>query len=175
MTASNGTPILMMQKGGKLNISGGSNDVSIVSEDYKHYNAIEAHAGVVNIDGKANIKGDILAVYDRILNDKGIVYLNLIDGSKLLSTIDNKVPSDPQAKGDINLNLSGRQSQWKMTGNSAVDSLTLSDDAKVSFGYDYDTPDTASHLDNNNKAMTLTTNSLAGNGVFEMRTAIGTN
>ena len=175
LTASNGTPILMTQKGGKLNISGGSNDVGIVSEDYKHYNAIEAHAGVVNIDGKANIKGDILAIYNRILNDKGIVYLNLIDGSRLLSTIDNRLPSDPQAKGDINLNLSGSQSQWKMTGNSVVDSLALSDDAKVSFGYNYDTPDSASHLDNNNKAMTLTADSLAGNGVFEMRTAIGTN
>ena len=174
LTASNGTPILMIQKGGKLNISGGSNDVSIVSEDYKHYNAIEAHAGVVNIDGKANIKGDILALNNLQLNDKGIINLHLTNGSRILSIIDNN-SSDPQEKGDIKLNLSGSQSQWKMTGNSVVDTLTLSNDAKVSFGYNYDTPDTSSHLDNNNKAMTLTADSLAGNGVFEMRTAIGTN
>ena len=173
MTSSNGTPILMAQKGGKLNILGGSNDVSIVSKDHEHYNAIEAQAGVVNINGKTNIKGDIVAIYNPILNDKGIVNLNLTDGSRLLSTIDNN-SSNPQEKGEINLNLSGSQSQWKMTGDSVVDNLTLSDGAKVDFGYNYDTPDSKSPLDGTN-AMTLTADSLSGNGVFEMRTAIGTN
>ena len=173
VTSSNGTPILMAQKGGKLNILGGSNDVSIVSKDHEHYNAIEAQAGVVNIDGKTNIKGDIVAIYNPILNDKGIVNLNLTDGSRLLSTIDNN-SSNPQEKGEINLNLSGSQSQWKMTGDSVVDNLTLSDGAKVDFGYNYDTPDSKSPLDGTN-AMTLTADSLSGNGVFEMRTAIGTN
>ena len=84
VTSSNGTPILMTQKGGTLNILGGSNDVSIVSKDHEHYNAIEAQAGVVNINGKTNIKGDIVAIYNPILNDKGIVNLNLTDGSRLL-------------------------------------------------------------------------------------------
>ena len=173
VTSSNGTPILMTQKGGKLNILGGSNDVSIVSKDHEHYNAIEAQAGVVNINGKTNIKGDIIAIYNPILNDKGIVNLNLTDGSRLLSTIDNN-SSNPQEKGEINLNLSGSQSQWKMTGDSVVDNLTLSDGAKVDFGYNYDTHDSTPPLNGTN-AMTLTTNSLKGNGMFEMRTAIGTN
>ncbi|WP_218838444.1 autotransporter outer membrane beta-barrel domain-containing protein, partial [Snodgrassella alvi] len=73
------------------------------------------------------------------------------------------------------LGLSGSHSQWKMTGSSNINSLELSDDAKVSFGYDYATPDAVTSLNGNN-AMVLETDSLAGNnGVFKMRAAIGKN
>ena len=179
------TPIYMDQDGGKLNIFGGKNDIRIVTNvfDDDEIWAIEAYAGEVNINGKAEITGNIQAWGSSVLNAKAVVNLNMTNGSKLFGFIDNNSSFNVQKKGDINLNLSGSDSQWKMTGNSFVDALTLSDDAKVSFGYNdaiagvdysYNSPDTISPLDSTN-AMTLTVDSLAGNGVFEMRTAIGTN
>ena len=180
-----GTPIYMDQDGGKLNIFSGKNDIRIVTNvfDDDEIWAIEAYAGEVNINGKAEITGNIQAWGSSALNAKGVVNLNLTNGSKLFGFIDNNSSFNVQRKGDINLNLSGSDSQWKMTGNSFVDALTLSDDAKVSFGYNdaivgvdynYNSPDAISPLDGTN-AMTLTVDSLTGNGVFEMRTAIGTN
>ena len=180
-----GTPIYMDQDGGKLNIFSGKNDIRIVTDvfDDDEIWAIEAYAGEVNINGKAEITGNIQAWGSSDLNEKGVVNLNLTNGSKLFGFIDNNSSFNVQRKGDINLNLSGSNSQWKMTGNSFVDALTLSDGAKVSFGYNdaivsvdynYNSPDAIPPLDGTN-AMTLTADSLAGNGVFEMRTAIGTN
>ena len=188
LNVPNGTPIIMEQRNGKLNIFDGKNDIKIVTnpfydEDNEPHWAIEAADGEVNINGKAEIIGNITAHIDWWSDDKGVVNLNLTDGSKLFGFMDNDSLKDSQQKGDINLNLSGSQSQWQMTGNSVVDALTLSDDAKVSFGYsvadssdgdNYNISDSTPLLDGTN-AMTLTADSLAGNGVFEMRTAIGTN
>ncbi|KES11910.1 Protein of unknown function (DUF2501), partial [Snodgrassella alvi SCGC AB-598-O02] len=169
-----GTPIYMDQDGGKLNIFSGKNDIRIVTNvfDDDEIWAIEAYAGEVNINGKAEITGNIQAWGSSALNAKGVVNLNLTNGSKLFGFIDNNSSFNVQRKGDINLNLSGSNSQWKMTGNSFVDALTLSDDAKVSFGYNdaivgvdynYNSPDAISPLDGTN-AMTLTVDSLTGNG-----------
>ena len=180
LNVPNGTPIIMEQKNGKLNIFDGKNDIKIVTnpfydEDNEPHWAIEAADGEVNINGKAEIIGNITAHIDWWSDDKGVVNLNLTDGSKLFGFMDNESTENPQQKGDINLNLSGSQSQWKMTRNSFVDALALSDDARVSFGYDYNDQNLPpSQLDGTN-AMTLTADSLSGNGVFEMRTAIGTN
>ena len=169
LTIKGGTAILMDQHKGKLEINDGSNGNRIVVQDPEGFKAIEATAGKVTINGKSEIIGDIFSSENDELRDKGVVNLNLTDGSRLLSSLNND-----NGAGEINLGLSGSNSQWKMTGNSFVDALTLSDDAKVSFGYDYNnTSNTAQKLDGTN-AMTLTTGSLAGNGVFEMRTAIGT-
>ena len=177
LNVPNGTAITMSQQNGKLNIFGGVNDIRIVADPYYHPDdepnwAIENSAGEININGKAEIIGNINAYKTRYNNEKGVVNLNLTDGSKLFGFMDNDSLQGSQNKGDINLNLSGSQSQWKMTGNSVIDTLTLSDDAKVSFGYDVNNPNLPSHP---SEGMTLTTDSLAGNGVFEMRTAIATN
>ena len=169
LTIKGGTAILMDQHKGKLEINDGSNGNRIVVQDPEGFKAIEAIAGEVNINGKSEIIGDIFSSENDELRDKGVVNLNLTDGSRLLSSLNND-----NGAGEINLGLSGSNSQWKMTSSSNINSLKLSDDAKVSFGYDYNnTSNTAQKLDGTN-AMTLTTGSLAGNGVFEMRTAIGT-
>ena len=180
LNVPNGTAISMSQQNGKLNIFGGVNDIKIVADTYYDPTdesnwAIEAGAGEINIDGKADITGNINAYKSRYNNEKGVVNLNLIDGSKLFGFMDNESSEDPQEKGDINLNLSGSQSQWKMTRNSFVDALTLNDDARVSFGYDYNDQNLSPSVLDGTNAMTLTADSLSGNGVFEMRTAIGTN
>ncbi|MBI0098575.1 MULTISPECIES: autotransporter outer membrane beta-barrel domain-containing protein [unclassified Snodgrassella] len=169
LTIKGGTAILMDQHKGKLEINDGSNGNRIVVQDPKDFKAIEATAGKVTINGKSEIIGDIFSSENKDLRDKGVVNLTLTDGSMLLSSLDND-----GGAGEINLGLSGSHSQWKMTSSSNINSLKLSDDAKVSFGYDYNnTSNTVQKLDGTN-AMTLTTGSLAGNGVFEMRTAIGT-
>ena len=164
-----GTAISMNQHKGELEIrdTDGSNDIRIVVQDPEGFNAIQAIAGKVIIDGKSEIIGDIFSSENKDLRDKGVVNLTLTDGSMLLSSLDND-----GGAGEINLGLSGNHSQWKMTGSSNINTLKLADDAKVRFGYDYATPDTATRLNQTN-AMTLTADSLEGNGIFEMRTAIG--
>ncbi|SCC33844.1 outer membrane autotransporter barrel domain-containing protein [Gilliamella bombicola] len=166
-----GTTIYSNQQNGKVNIRSGSNINNIISRDNLQYNAVQADTGEVNIDGKTNLEGDIYAT--TTANGKGIINLNLTDGSTLLAAMENNVLT-PLSKGDINLSLLGSQSQWKMTDNSSLDSLTLGNDAKISFGYSYATPSSVDVLNSTN-AMRLVTNSLAGNGVFEMRTGIGQN
>ena len=167
LTIKGGTAILMDQHKGKLEINDGSNGNRIVVQDPKDFKAIEATAGKVTINGKSEIIGDIFSSENKDLRDKGVVNLTLTDGSMLLSSLDND-----GGAGEINLGLSGNHSQWKMTGSSNINTLKLADDAKVRFGYDYATPDTATRLNQTN-AMTLTADSLEGNGIFEMRTAIG--
>ncbi len=167
LTIKGGTAILMDQHKGKLEINDGSNGNRIVVQDPKDFKAIEATAGKVTINGKSEIIGDIFSSENKDLRDKGVVNLTLTDGSMLLSSLDND-----GGAGEINLGLSGNHSQWKMTGSSNINTLKLADDAKVRFGYDYATPDTATGLNQTN-AMTLTADSLEGNGIFEMRTAIG--
>ncbi|NUF27354.1 autotransporter outer membrane beta-barrel domain-containing protein [Gilliamella sp. ESL0254] len=166
-----GTTIYSNQQNGKVNIRSGSNINNIISRDNLQYNAVQADTGEVNIDGKTNLEGDIYAT--TTANGRGIINLNLTDGSTLLAAMENNVLT-PLSKGDINLSLLGSQSQWKMTDNSSLDSLTLGNDAKISFGYSYATPSSVDVLNSTN-AMRLVTNSLAGNGVFEMRTGIGQN
>ncbi len=167
LTIKGGTAILMDQHKGKLEINDGSNGNRIVVQDPKDFKAIEATAGKVTINGKSEIIGDIVSSENDGLRDKGVVNLTLTDGSMLLSSLDND-----GGAGEINLGLSGSHSQWKMTSSSNINTLKLADDAKVRFGYDYATPDTATRLNQTN-AMTLTADSLEGNGIFEMRTAIG--
>ena len=163
-----GTAISMAQHKGKLVINDGSNGIDIIVHDPEGSNkAIDAAAGQVTINGQSKIIGDIFSSENDVLRDKGIVNLNLTDGSMLLSSLNND-----NGAGEINLDLSGSNSQWKMTGSSNINTLKLADDAKVRFGYDYATPDTATGLNQTN-AMTLTADSLEGNGIFEMRTAIG--
>ena len=172
LTVDGGTAISMNQHKGELEIRDpdGSNDIRIVVKDPEGFNAIQAIAGKVIIDGKSEIIGDIVSSENDELRDKGVVKLTLADGSMLLSSLDND-----NGAGEINLGLSGSHSQWKMTGSSNINSLELSDDAKVSFGYDYATPDAVTSLNGNN-AMVLETDSLKGNnGVFKMRAAIGKN
>lgn len=167
LTVAGGTAILMDQIQGKLKIEDGSNDNRIVVQDPENFKAIKAKAGEVIINGKSEIIGDIFSSENKDFRDKGVVNLTLTDGSMLLSSLDND-----GGAGEINLGLSGNHSQWKMTGSSNINTLKLADDAKVRFGYDYATPDTATRLNQTN-AMTLTADSLEGNGIFEMRTAIG--
>ena len=167
LTVAGGTAILMDQIQGKLKIEDGSNDNRIVVQDPEGFKAIKAKAGEVIINGKSEIIGDIFSSENKDFRDKGVVNLTLTDGSMLLSSLDND-----GGAGEINLGLSGNHSQWKMTGSSNINTLKLADDAKVRFGYDYATPDTATRLNQTN-AMTLTADSLEGNGIFEMRTAIG--
>ncbi|MWN31205.1 MULTISPECIES: autotransporter outer membrane beta-barrel domain-containing protein [unclassified Gilliamella] len=163
------TTIYANQLNGKVNIRSGSNINNIISRANQQYNAIQADIGEINIDGKTNIEGDIYAIADSV--GRGIINLNLTDGSTLLTAMENNVLT-PASKGDINLSLLGNQSRWKMTNNSFLDSLTLGNDAKISFGYSYATPSSVDVLNSTN-AMTLATNSLSGNGTFEMRTGIG--
>lgn len=169
LTVAGGNAIEMDQNKGKLEIKDGSNSISIITKDSEK-NAVEAIAGEVDIKGKSLITGNIVASANKYTNGKGVINLDLADGSMLLSSLDND-----SGAGEINLGLSGSHSQWKMTGSSNINSLELSDDAKVSFGYDYATPDAVTSLNGNN-AMVLETDSLAGNnGVFKMRAAIGKN
>ena len=169
LTVAGGNAIEMDQNKGKLEIKDGSNSISIITKDSEK-NAVEAIAGEVDIKGKSLITGNIVASANKYTNGKGVINLDLADGSMLLSSLDND-----NGAGEINLGLSGSHSQWKMTGSSNINSLELSDDAKVSFGYDYATPDAVTSLNGNN-AMVLETDSLAGNnGVFKMRAAIGKN
>lgn len=169
LTVAGGNAIEMDQNKGKLEIKDGSNSISIITKDSEK-NAVEAIAGEVDIKGKSLITGNIVASANKYTNGKGVINLDLTDGSMLLSSLDND-----NGAGEINLGLSGSHSQWKMTGSSNINSLELSDDAKVSFGYDYATPDAVTSLNGNN-AMVLETDSLAGNnGVFKMRAAIGKN
>ena len=169
LTVAGGNAIEMDQNKGKLEIKDGSNSISIITKDSEK-NAVEAIAGEVDIKGKSLITGNIVASANKYTNGKGVINLDLTDGSMLLSSLDND-----SGAGEINLGLSGSHSQWKMTGSSNINSLELSDDAKVSFGYDYATPDAVTSLNGNN-AMVLETDSLAGNnGVFKMRAAIGKN
>lgn len=162
VTTANGTTVYMDQKAGKLFINSGSNVNNIVSTSYNNYNAIQSTAGEITVNGKSNIKGDIYAA------SSGQINLDLTDGSTLLTSIDNT--SSSANKGTINVKIDGSQSQWNMTNRSSVDSLTLTNYAKVSFGHDYATSNTI--LDGSNN-MTLTANSLSGNGLFELRTSIG--
>ena len=169
LTVAGGNAIEMDQNKGKLEIKDGSNSISIITKDSEK-NAVEAIAGEVDIKGKSLITGNIVASANKYTNGKGVINLDLTDGSMLLSSLDND-----NGAGEINLGLSGSHSQWKMTGSSNINSLELSDDAKVSFGYDYATPDAVTSLNGNN-AMVLETDSLKGNnGVFKMRAAIGKN
>ncbi|ORF03075.1 autotransporter outer membrane beta-barrel domain-containing protein [Snodgrassella alvi] len=169
LTVAGGNAIEMDQNKGKLEIKDGSNSISIITKDSEK-NAVEAIAGEVDIKGKSLITGNIVASANKYTNGKGVINLDLADGSMLLSSLDND-----NGAGEINLGLSGSHSQWKMTGSSNINSLELSDDAKVSFGYDYATPEAVTSLNGNN-AMVLETDSLAGNnGVFKMRAAIGKN
>ena len=169
LTVAGGNAIEMDQNKGKLEIKDGSNSISIITKDSEK-NAVEAIAGEVDIKGKSLITGNIVASANKYTNGKGVINLDLTDGSMLLSSLNND-----NGAGEINLGLSGSHSQWKMTGSSNINSLELSDDAKVSFGYDYATPDAVTSL-NGNSAMVLETDSLAGNnGVFKMRAAIGKN
>ena len=169
LTVAGGNAIEMDQNKGKLEIKDGSNSISIITKDSEK-NAVEAIAGEVDIKGKSLITGNIVASANKYTNGKGVINLDLADGSMLLSSLDND-----NGAGEINLGLSGSHSQWKMTGSSNINSLELSDDAKVSFGYDYATPDAVTSLNGNN-AMVLETDSLKGNnGVFKMRAAIGKN
>ncbi len=176
LTTDHGTSISMQQVGGKLKIDSGLNENRIISED-EHYNVIEALAGEVDIVGKSNIKGDIYSSASKLIEGsdvitKGVINFNLANGSTLLTSMENNALSNSQDKGEINLAISGHDSQWKMTDSSGIDSLILGDNAKVSFGYAYAVPSLAASLDGTN-AMTLRVASLAGNGIFEMRTAIG--
>ncbi|OCG38752.1 autotransporter outer membrane beta-barrel domain-containing protein [Gilliamella sp. Gris1-4] len=164
-----GTTIYANQLNGKVNIRSGSNINNIISRANQQYNAVQSVVGEINIDGKTNIEGDIYAMANSV--GRGIINLNLTDGSTLLTSMENNVLT-PSSKGDINLSLLGSQSQWKMTDNSFLDSLTLSNDAKISFGYSYAAPSLVDALNSTN-AMILATNSLSGNGIFEMRTGIG--
>lgn len=167
-----GNPISMNQINSQLNVNSGANVNNIISIDNQTYNAIQAFNGTVNVNGKSNIEGDIFATSSG--THKGIINLVVTNGSTILSSMSNYPPPDLSLKGDINLTISGNQSQWKMTNNSMIDSLTVNDNAKISFGYNYATPNSVTGLDNTN-AMTLTTNSLDGKGLFEIRTAIGNN
>lgn len=162
LTTANGTAVSIDQKAGKLFINSGSNVNNIVSTSYNNYNAIQSTAGEITVNGKSNIKGDIYAA------SSGQINLDLTDGSTLLTSIDNT--SSSANKGTINVKIDGSQSQWNMTNSSSVDSLTLTNYAKVSFGHDYATSNTI--LDGSNN-MTLKANSLSGNGLFELRTSIG--
>ncbi|NUE67638.1 autotransporter outer membrane beta-barrel domain-containing protein [Snodgrassella sp. ESL0253] len=177
LTTDHGTSISMQQVDGKLEINSGLNENRIISEDNQHYNAIEALAGKVDIAGKSNIKGDVYSSSSKLIEDKdvitkGVINFKLANGSTLLTSMENNALSNSKNKGEINLAISGHDSQWKMTDSSSIDSLILGDNAKVSFGYAYAAPSLPASLDGTN-AMTLSSGSLAGNGIFEMRTAIG--
>jgi outer membrane autotransporter protein len=179
LTTDHGTSISMQQVDGKLEINSGLNENKIISKDNQHYNAIEALAGVVNIVGKSNIEGGVYSsarglIAGKDIYTKGVINFNLTNGSMLLTSMENKALSNSKDKGEINLDISGNASQWKMTNNSSIDSLTLGDNAKVSFGYTYAAPSSIAALNGTNQ-MILRSNSLAGNGIFEMRTAIGKN
>lgn len=174
LTTVNGTSIVMWGRvNDQLIIDSGINENKIISNNHQQQNAVDAVAGELTINGKTYIEGDIKARGNQA--GKGTINLNLTDGSKLLSYIENnKTSSNPEQKGNINLAIKGSNSQWKMTNDSNIDSLTLSDDAQVIFGHSYENTDKPTALNGIN-AMTLTTDSLAGNGSFVMRTAIGKN
>ncbi|WP_144353388.1 autotransporter outer membrane beta-barrel domain-containing protein [Snodgrassella alvi] len=179
LTTDHGASISMQQVDGKLVINSGLNENKIISKDNQHYNAIEAFAGVVDIVGKSDIEGDVYSSASRLIAGediftKGVVNFNLANGSMLLTSMENNALSNSRDKGEINLAISGNASQWKMTNSSSIDSLILGDNAKVSFGYTYAAPGSIAALNGTNQ-MILKSNSLAGNGIFEMRTAIGKN
>lgn len=179
LTTEHGTSIFMQQIGGKLAVNSGLNENWIISEDDQHYNAIVALAGEVDIVGRSNIKGDVSSSASKLMTGKdvittGVVNFHLANGSTLLTSMENNALSNLANKGVINLAISGDDSQWKMTGSSSIDSLTLGDHAKVKFGYTYAAPSSVAFVDGGN-AMTLMSDSLAGAGIFAMRTAIGRN
>lgn len=167
---ANGIPIDMQQLNGSLNIYT-RDDVKnqIVSKSNQQFNAIQSLGGEIDIAGQTLIEGDIYAKKDRM--GDAVINFVLYDGSYLLTSMDNN-NQYANNKGEINLILSGNQSQWKMTNNSYLDHLTLDQGAKVSFGYSYTTPNMPLTLDSNNK-MELIAQSLDGEGLFEMRTGIG--
>lgn len=165
---ANGNAIEMKQSAGKIFIDSGTNTNNIVSVNHKSHKAIYANTGQVTVQGKSYIKGDIYA------KDKGQIDLDLTDGSILLTAINNAHNNTLEEKGNINVTMTGSQSQWRMTDSSYIDSLVLNNNAKVSFGYDYATPNNIKNLNGSNN-MLLTANSLSGNGIFELRTSLGNN
>ena len=165
---ANGNAIEMEQSAGKISINSGTNTNNIVSVNHNSHKAIYANTGQVTVQGKSYIKGDIYA------KDKGQIDLDLTDGSLLLTAINNALNETPEEKGNINVTMTGSQSQWRMTDSSYIDSLILNNNAKISFGYDYETPNRINNLNGSN-SMLLTANSLSGNGLFELRTSLGNN
>ena len=119
VVTSNGTTIQSSLEGGNITINGES---SIISSNTQGgtFNAIEATAGNIHVNGKAAIAGNIEAI------DSGYVDLNLLSGSSVTGMMDNysvtTIPAGFSSQGGIDINMASG-SVWNMTGDSYIDKL----------------------------------------------------
>ncbi|MFD1260922.1 autotransporter outer membrane beta-barrel domain-containing protein [Entomomonas asaccharolytica] len=138
------TLAVVAQNGGRVNLTGETNIVAASNSQSAFYTQ-DANSNIT-LTGKANIKGNIAASGNGSLID-----LNMDTGSVLTGT--SLINTSTSAK--VNLSMTG--STWNMIDNSAVTSLTLNN-STVNF--------------TNSNFTTLTTDSLQGNGLFNIHTDI---
>lgn len=111
-----GTAVLSLQDNHKIQIDG---PVNLVSQN-KAYNVLESQAGNIEINGKANLDGNIEAAYS------GRIDLNFSAGSIVKGMMNNYVdPTNPldDTAGIINVNFDGAGNSWTMTDSSSINSL----------------------------------------------------
>lgn len=154
VVATNGTAVQSTMEGGNIIINGESNIVSSNTQDGL-FNAIEATAGDIHVNGKATIAGNIEAL------NSGHIELNLLSGSLITGIMDNysvtEIPTGFSSQGAIDVNMTSG-SVWTMTGDSYIDKLDGS--GLVS----YQTGSTSYGV--------LTVGDLSGSTAFVMRTDI---
>ncbi|WP_392566937.1 autotransporter outer membrane beta-barrel domain-containing protein [Utexia brackfieldae] len=137
------------QKMGKINLTG---HTRIIANDDPGSLAlvVNGDGSVINLDGRVNIDGNIHA------EEKGLISANLTAGSLL-----NGKATLADASSEIDFTMDS--STWNVSDNSQVSSLNLNQ-SNISF--------TQTNRANQSDYVTLTTNSLIGNGTFDMRTDI---
>ncbi|UYZ85076.1 autotransporter outer membrane beta-barrel domain-containing protein [Entomomonas sp. E2T0] len=138
------TLAVVAQQGGKVTLTGETN-IDAASNSQSAFYTQDANSNI-KLTGKANIKGNIAASGNGSLID-----LNMDAGSILTGT--SAIDTSTTAK--VNLAMTG--STWNMIDSSDVTNLTLNN-STVNF--------------TNSNFTTLTTDSLQGNGLFNIHTDI---
>ncbi|WP_392563886.1 autotransporter outer membrane beta-barrel domain-containing protein [Orbus wheelerorum] len=134
-------------------------DVNMADGSSIQGNIQATNTGLINVNMASGsiIQGNIQAT------NNGHVELNMINGAKILGS------STISDGGQIDIDIDGELSQWVVSSDSTLTNLNLTNNAKTVLG------DHQVALDGTN-SVTLTTNTLNGNGIFMMRSVIdGTN